>query len=315
MQEYIPSIAVSYLATLIALSGFRSYIMATVKPSDWNSAPLLLKISKNRSFCLLSVSVAVAMLLFDDIYISLVCTSFASTVIAIGMFLDNSGKCECFGGSNALSKRKILFIRIIALLAAGFIFLFFLKRDVTSVGLSWLRLSVGSALLLYFIAVLMGRQPTKSSILASKGIATPGLKTWKPKQFVGFDTGNAAVHLCELISHQKIIFLILVSENCSHCAALLPDIEKMAQVFRHSVEIVVIHQDPQKSIVDKSYRSLYDPAKNIYSAVKAEGSPCALLLNSTTLMQIAPVAYGSDKVRILFAVTLNLIERMNTNAT
>lgn len=303
-----------YLAAIMVLGSFHTLVARPTRPSTWKLHSQLVKFAHSRNFSLLCLVAAALLLISFNRYVSAICALFTLTVTVIGISFDHDGQCGCFGTKRKLSKQVTLLVRSLSLLASGLVISYILlDKDTSNMRFAWLRFAAATALFTYCIFQLRWGKSLQSAA-SLKEARDKDYIMWKPGQFVGFDSGGTPVHLVDLISSDKPLFLINLSENCPHCLALVPDMKNLAQVFADSITVVVIQQGRTLSEETTPYLSLVDPHRNIYTAVKAQGSPSAILLDSTTLKQVSPTAFGSDKVRILFALALNLIERTNMSA-
>lgn len=314
MLYYLYTASTCYLAAMMILGSFRTMVAPPPNPSEVKLHSPLLKFAKNRNFSFLCATAAMFLLIPLNVYISAACAIFTVTITAIGISFDRDGTCGCFGTKKNLSKQSTRLVRALSLLSGAFVISYATFRQQTpDIAFDWPRLVAATVLFTYCFFELRRTHSVKPRPSLKEHLDQK-YNRWQPDQFIGFDARGNSVHLRDIISTRKALFLLNLSENCEHCLALLPDIKNLAKGFSHSVTIVVIKQERTLSEAHAPYLTLFDPDRNIYSAIKAQGSPFALLLDSTTLKQLSPAAFGSDKVRILFALALNLIARTNMDA-
>jgi thiol-disulfide isomerase/thioredoxin len=273
----------------------------------------LIKFAKKQEFAWFSSFLGAIFLILDNYYVLSAAAALVLGIVVLGMYVDTmqpNVKCDCFGTTTGLSKKAKFTIRFLSIAAIFYIIVGpILKKGLSGRGLEGINLCAIVLVMAYLYTSINGEKKS-DSIKSRKSSTDKELKSWQSNQFLGFDINNKKVFISDFAGRRPLIFIIAVTNNCPHCLMLLRDVETLSQIFRDRVTVVLLFQGQREDISFHVSSVLFDPGKTLYSNLSAEGSPFALLLDSITLNQVVPVAYGADKVRILFSLALNLINRI-----
>ncbi|MEX5745682.1 hypothetical protein [Massilia sp. X63] len=310
MLTLICTISLSYLAIILFLSGLRNLELPTGK-IIFNS-DLLVKLAKNPSFSLVNVTFGVILLASSNNTLLVSISVFTGTIVIAGLYIEYKNPqqaCNCFG-SAVNGKTVNLILKLFSIASALIITAAIANEKVSDTRQYW-WINVFAALcaiVFFYRHVKSKTQSIDSPQNIHDSLSKVG-SVWPPAQLIGLDSNNQQFLLSDLKQYSPLALVIVVSTQCSHCKQLLPDITRFSQCFGERLTtVVVFEEEPNVSDLGKSL-VLHDPNKNLILNVNAEGTPFALLFQSKNMKQIAPIAYGSEKIRILFALALNVIAR------
>lgn len=309
MLDHIYNVSIYYMAAIMSVSGFHALVGPQV--STLSNDLILVKIAKTRFFSCFSFALGNSFLFLQGERFLGVAASLALAIVLAGLYVDFAraeGACNCLGPVG-LSDTSIFTMRLFAVGAAGTVIWSVVDEKVAARQWDLPNLYVAAVLFLYFLVNFRKRSQSIDVGLDRNDKKGKDVITWESTQFVGLDRDKHGISLGELVEAHPLMFIVAVTNNCPHCSSLLPDIGLLSHAFRERITVVIVFRGELELTECGSSMVLFDPQRTLYSKLDAIGSPFALLLDTNNFRQIAPAAFGADKVRVLFALALNLIVR------
>jgi hypothetical protein len=310
MLALLCTISLTYLSITLLLSGMQN-LQFPARGTVFNYK-LLIKAAKTPTFSLINIIFGIILLASSSSTLLIIICLCVAVIVISGFYVEYKNpqeKCACFGP--AVNSRGISLTLRLLTVASAFLFII-----TTILGQAndihqywWANGLAGFCFIIFTCLFLKKKKPTSDSSLSSSKPLNQSGKFWDPTQIIGLDSKRQLFSMSNLKEYPSLVLVIVVSTQCTHCKELLPDVAVLSQSFFDRLGVVVVFQEEPSYFDCGKSLVLYDPDRSLHSNVDAEGTPFALLLRSTDLKQIAPTSYGSDKIRILFALALNVISR------
>ena len=229
--------------------------------------------------------------------------SVAVAAIAAASFFGGK-QCQCLGSFTPRSKPLLLSLRI-GLLAAAALQLGSYCLLAPHASAAWDDLAPLSCFSWLLAAVLILKEATAGGA-APVVVAAATPAALAADSYVGQRRG-LAVTLQALVLPNRPTLLLFLARDCHYCRQLLPFIDAFKTGFGAAFPVVIVYdgavEQPQLQALDYF---LSDERRTLYRSLAVAGAPAALLIDGNHYRPMAPITYGVEKIRLLFALAYNL---------
>lgn len=310
----------AFLFLVMFVSGAAKFIQEDSQIFNNASLPIYIKylndIFYSKCFAIVEVAISIAFLRNSTSWMMTLGALFCLVLLILGLWIEkNQLSCNCFGSLSPNTRHGQLSLRLSIALAAAYLIV--VSTTVDRPISSEMELQKNVQLFVFTLAglftfSLLG-DGLKNSINKAKKSSerkensTPIMLEFSKNTFLGYQL-DVATNLENVAKPDQPLLVIFLSSNCQHCRELIPDLQGYIKGFGTNLPIVVVTSQVENAFNELTSMCtiLNDDKKSLYKLIKAEVSPFGLLLHGTELRQMAPVAYGSDRIRLLFSMALNI---------
>lgn len=312
----------AFLFLVMFLSGSSKFIQG--RPTISRAAPLQGYFSYvnffaySKYFAVSEIAIAIIFLRISDPWIKFFGASICFVLLIFGMIIEKKQKqvsCNCFGSLSPTTSFGRLALRLsIAFSTVYLAIISAISINPVSGGIELQNnIQLFSITLAFLYALSLSgngfshiQNRTNSAADKPKSEA-PAMRQFDRETFLGNQAGVVKT-LEELAVPDQPLLIIFLSSNCQHCLELIPDLKGFVKGFSANLPIVLVTNEVGNEFDDIAHLCavLSDKDRNLYRQIEAEVSPFGLLIHGTELKQMAPIAYGSDRIRLLFSMALNI---------
>ncbi|MBC3910899.1 MauE/DoxX family redox-associated membrane protein [Undibacterium umbellatum] len=305
----------AFLSLVMYVSGAAKFVQNASTANEVESK--FMEFFYSKYFAAIEIAVAISFLQIAVTWTKIGAALVCIVVLIAGFFIEIKNKkklCDCFGSLSPTTSSGRIGLRISILFAALYLIIgtTFLHSFDVAIELQHSTHLFVATLALLFTFNLLGKNLQSLKIISEPQKRLVDSKPQKMHQFdketfLGFHLETSQI-LAGVAKADMPILIISLSKNCQHCTDLIPDLKQFIQGFGMNLPIVLITDEIEIQLNEISHQCtvLVDQDKTFFKKIGAEASPFGLLLHGTTLSQMAPIAYGADRIRMLFAITLNV---------
>ena len=263
------------------------------------------------AFNALQLIVALIMIAPVDALVRVIADVIGAATVAAGLilhFATPARSCRCFGDYTPKNPKVMLAIQFLMMIGLVMHLLLGGKGRLDGSVYSWLPGVLSVLLTPLFVSPTRvpggGQLPAQSP--SAGGSKPKAVDNLEPGLRIGLDVAGGTVTLADLAKTDQPLFIVGLHSHCDGCRTLVPDYCAFAKAFGHEFPIVAVADNREFVPDTPGLVKVVDESGTFQNAIGADAAPWAVLVNGADLRRAAaPLAVGPNRVRMLFAATLN----------